>query len=343
MATGVQNAWSTTPATNATADSAVYTAEGWAPSVVNDGIRAMMALIKKWVKDWQGSLVTGGSSTAYTLATNETLALADGVAVTCRMSATNGAAPTLNVDSTGAVAIQSAQGTAVPTGALVSGAIYKFTYYASSAAWIVNGLFDATGQVSAATTSLAGKAELATDAEAIAKADTARVMTPSNLAALGSSDTFAGLIELATDAETTTGTATDRALTPANLRSQIATQSEQETGTSTTKLVTSGRQHFHASAAKVWGIFDFAGNIDASYNVTSITDQATGRILVTIATDFSSAAYAVLATVIENSARSLTVRDTIAAGSFQVDVIVPATAVAADGTKLCVAAFGDFA
>ena len=140
MATGVQNAWSTTAATNATADSAVNWAEGQAPSTVNNSARAVMALVKKLILDWQGGLVTGGSSTAYTLTTNETLTLADGVSVTCRMSVTSGAAPTLNVDSMGAVAIQTAQGTAVPLGALIAGGIYTFTYYASSAAWIVHGL-----------------------------------------------------------------------------------------------------------------------------------------------------------------------------------------------------------
>lgn len=140
MATGVQTAWSATAASNATADAGINLAEGQAPSTLNDSSRAIMAAIKKWLKDWQGALVTGGISTAYTLTTNEGLTLADGVSVTCRMSATSGATPTLNVDSTGAIAIQSVQGTAVPTGFLVSGAIYKFTYYAAAAAWIVNGV-----------------------------------------------------------------------------------------------------------------------------------------------------------------------------------------------------------
>lgn len=71
--------------------------------------------------------------------------------------------------------------------------------------------------VTQATTTQLGGAETATDAEAIAKASASVVVTPSNLAALGSSDTFAGLVELATDAETRTGTDTSRATTPANV------------------------------------------------------------------------------------------------------------------------------
>lgn len=75
----------------------------------------------------------------------------------------------------------------------------------------------------AATTAQAGILETATDAEAIAKAATDKLLTPSNLAALGSSTTFAGLVELATNAETQTGTSTTLAVTPAGLASVITT------------------------------------------------------------------------------------------------------------------------
>ncbi len=81
---------------------------------------------------------------------------------------------------------------------------------------------DFTVSASGATTSLAGIAELATDAEAIAKADTVRTITPSNLAALAASDVFAGFIELATDAETRAQVVTNRAVTPANLAARAA-------------------------------------------------------------------------------------------------------------------------
>ena len=175
MATGVQNAFSTTAASNATSDTAVNQREGMAPSAVNDSARAIMALIKKWCKDWQGGLVTGGASTAFTLTTNEVLALADGVSVKCRMHATSGASPTLNVDSTGAVAIQSVQGTALPTGALPAGSVHSFVYYAAAAAWIVSGI------AAPASDTVAGGVELATVAEAGTGTDTARAVTPAGL------------------------------------------------------------------------------------------------------------------------------------------------------------------
>lgn len=69
----------------------------------------------------------------------------------------------------------------------------------------------------AATTSATGVSELATDGEAQAKSDTARVLTPSNLAALGTSTTFQGLCELATTAEAAAQTDTARCVTPQGL------------------------------------------------------------------------------------------------------------------------------
>lgn len=73
---------------------------------------------------------------------------------------------------------------------------------------------------------------------------------------------------------------------------EIAVQSEMETGTDATRAVTPGRQHFHASAAKAWLRWQVNGTVDASYNITSVTDNGTGNWSIVIATDFSSANYA---------------------------------------------------
>ena len=75
-----------------------------------------------------------------------------------------------------------------------------------------------------------------------------------------------------------------------------ATQANQETATSTTTYVSPGRQQFHPSAAKAWLYCDVSGNIDASYNITSISDTGAGKVGVTINVDFSSANYAIVAT-----------------------------------------------
>lgn len=73
---------------------------------------------------------------------------------------------------------------------------------------------------------------------------------------------------------------------------EIAVQSEMETGTDVIKAVTPGRQHFHPGHPKAWLRATVAGavpSITASYNITSLTDTATGDMGITIATDFSGA------------------------------------------------------
>lgn len=134
--------WSKTAADNDDADSSINAREGWAPSIVNNSIRALMAAVAKWRDDESGNLVTGGTGTAYTLTTNQSYtSLSDGLTVTCRLNVASGATPTLNVDSLGAKSIASVYGTAIPTGALASGGVYRFTYDQTDDKWIVNGRF----------------------------------------------------------------------------------------------------------------------------------------------------------------------------------------------------------
>ena len=82
-----------------------------------------------------------------------------------------------------------------------------------------------------------------------------------------------------------------------------ATQAQQETGTSTIVFVTPGRQHFHPGHPKCWAFATVAvgtPTLAASYNITSITDTATGRLTVTIATDFADANWACLSSIEAN-------------------------------------------
>lgn len=79
---------------------------------------------------------------------------------------------------------------------------------------------------------------------------------------------------------------------------QIASQSDMETATSLVTYVTPGRQHFHPGSLKCWGKAAGAGtSLTVSYNITSIADTGTGRLGVTIATDFSSANYVINAMI----------------------------------------------
>lgn len=75
----------------------------------------------------------------------------------------------------------------------------------------------------------------------------------------------------------------------------FASQLQQEAGTNNTVSVTPAVQQFHPSAAKAWCLSAPGSSILASYNITSATDTTTGKVVYTIATDFSSSAWVVAA------------------------------------------------
>ncbi len=132
--------WSQTAATNSSADATINWAEGQAPSSVNDSARAMMAAVAKFRDDNAGSLTTGGSSTAYTVSTNQvfaSLSVMSGQSISLKFHTTNGASPTLNVDGLGAKAIVTVTGSAVGTGVLATNSIYELVYSNSSSEWIL--------------------------------------------------------------------------------------------------------------------------------------------------------------------------------------------------------------
>jgi hypothetical protein len=91
----------------------------------------------------------------------------------------------------------------------------------------------------AATETVAGIAELATQAETDAGTDDQRIVTPLKLrTAVGTlvpaaTDTQAGKVELATATETTTGTDATRAVTPAGLKAALAAQAGSGTAPAT--------------------------------------------------------------------------------------------------------------
>ena len=94
--------WSVTAGSN---NSAVPNGwpEGMARSGVNDAARENMAAVAKWYQDLLGSILSGGTSTAYTVTTNNAhAALNDINHLSFRVHTANGASATLNVDGKGA-------------------------------------------------------------------------------------------------------------------------------------------------------------------------------------------------------------------------------------------------
>ena len=126
----------------------------------------------------------------------------------------------------------------------------------------------------------------------------------------------------------------------AALAAAYATQAEQETGTAVDKIVSPGRQHFHASASKVWAKFGVTANVLASYNITSITDSGTGDATVTIATDFSGDHWAATLKTLVGATGGSSI-DGQAAGTLGVISWVTTTGAAVDPTSWFVSGLGD--
>lgn len=136
--------WSRTAANNATADSTVSWPEGMAPSQVNDSARAMMASTAAYRDDVAGAIVTGGTSTAYTVTSYQifdSLAHLAGQVVAFTPHTTNGATVTLNVDGLGAKPLRSAPSVELVAGVLVQGTPYTALYNNSDAVWYLQNFF----------------------------------------------------------------------------------------------------------------------------------------------------------------------------------------------------------
>ncbi len=141
--------------------------EGMAMSAVNDTGRIDEGIIGRWEKDFNGSLVSAGTASTYTLTPNRDLssgtpALYDGLIIAFKPHVTNDAGATLNVQSTGAVPIQDAAGNAVSAGALIQDRSVLVAYSTAATAWVVSNFRDfVTPTNRTASRSLAVQASLA--------------------------------------------------------------------------------------------------------------------------------------------------------------------------------------
>jgi len=85
-----------------------------------------------------------------------------------------------------------------------------------------------------------------------------------------------------------------------------ASQAEMEAATATDRYVTPQGVNWHPGASKCWGKAVGAGtSLTVNWNVSGISDTGTGRLGVTIGTDFSSAHYSIVASL-ERTVTSLT-------------------------------------
>lgn len=212
--------YSTTPASN-TAINTIGISGTNSPANFDNALRQLMADLATARTD--GALAAmpyATKSAGYTLLTTDRGKLIDCTAaleIELLAAATAGAGFFFLVKANGGAVTLDPNGVEEINGSATSLVVADGTsaiVVCSGTAWFA---IVALSSTASASTTVSGAVELATDAEAIAKADTARAITPSNLAALAASLTFAGFIEAATAAEFQANTAGVIALTPAQV------------------------------------------------------------------------------------------------------------------------------
>lgn len=303
--------WSQTAASNATADSTVNWQEGQAPGTVNNSARALMAAIAKFRDDLSCKAVTGGTSTAYTLTTNQVFtSLSDGLTIGFELDQDCGADPDINVDSLGAVDLIPYTGGTFAAGDLQGGGKYRATYDASGTAWIVHGSKNAVQSLAGGGT---GSALTDPNADRILfwddSAGAVAWLAPSTGLAISGTDIslshlgIESLSDPGADAllmwddsagATAFGTFGDGLETSGTtVQANIASKSEMETGTATGVLVSVAQQANHSRHAKVLANISQTStqSITADIGVSSISDGGTGVTTFNFDTAFANTTY----------------------------------------------------
>jgi hypothetical protein len=131
--------WSKTAATNANVDPTINFAEGQPPASLNDSDRAMMARIAENRDDTSGLLVTAGTSTAYTVTTNQGIPSPpnDGQLLGITLHTVPGASATLSVDGGTAFPLMINAGTALPAGSIPTTVPLLLKYRQASSQWLL--------------------------------------------------------------------------------------------------------------------------------------------------------------------------------------------------------------
>lgn len=134
----LQETWSTTAATNASADSSVPLASGTLFASDHGAGRSLLARVAAFSKSLNGCITTGGSANAQTFTSpsgHAYTALAQGMRIGFIAGFSNSGAATLAVDGLTAKAIRKNGVTALASGDIVAGNFYEVMYDAVNGWW----------------------------------------------------------------------------------------------------------------------------------------------------------------------------------------------------------------
>ncbi len=246
--------WSQTAASNSNADSTINYAENQAPSSLNDSARAAMAAVAKYRDDNSGILDTTGTSTAYTITTNQDFtSLVDGLTVVARMHTTSGASPTLAVDGLTAKAINYYTGTVVPSGGLLDGSLQKFTYDLADDCFYVQGFIFIAQEIPATTAMLFVQTSAPTGWTKSTTHDDKALRVVSGAASSGGTANFSAAFASRTPAGTVGSTTLDVTQIPAHQHLLINADNEDANGLASNNYVAKQKSSSSASDYNLQG------------------------------------------------------------------------------------------
>ncbi len=153
-------AWSTTAASNASADGAISSSDAQSPDTLDNNVRSIMAAVKKQMNDIGGSLAAGGTANALTVTTGQVLEsgqLTDGLRLLLKATADNTSATvTFAPDGLTAYNIKRADGTPLAIGSIQTGMYLDLVYNSGATEWRAANIAPAAAPGAIATGQLFG-------------------------------------------------------------------------------------------------------------------------------------------------------------------------------------------
>jgi hypothetical protein len=131
--------WSTTPASNATADPGINWAEGMLPSAVNDSARATMAAIAAFLRD--ATVTTGGAGNAYTATYTQAMRSWSPGYFSFVPNRDNTGAATISRDGLAPKPLRFATGVAATAGQIRTGSLFIASYSTGGDEVLISGRY----------------------------------------------------------------------------------------------------------------------------------------------------------------------------------------------------------